>query len=1192
MNWQMPDRTERIPFKEEPDMRSYTYVPNRFRRTLLALATCAALAPHGSQALNLAQSPPGTQQPFVAPNVIISMDDSGSMGWSLNGVAVNNAITAPDAVTGLWNPAAPRINILKHALNQVFNDTTLLPNGKVRLSWQSMWSDSYMPNPARAGNVNVAGSRINSMKVLDATHRTNFLAFINGLTPWSNTPTHLMFQQADAYMRRPLDINSPWASVPGQTAAPFLGCRRNYHIMMTDGQWNGAITGGSRDDNTLNITLPDGTVYGSTVAASRPNNNLYHDPFADTVSDWAFRSWADPLQPAASLTGSLQHTADYLKAPATENFGNDGAGKAAILNRYWNPRYNPATWPHMVTYTIGVSNDATTWDLGLGIGAPTQTVPFGYDNGFRDLVTGRRAWPNVHAGNRALDMWHAALNGRGRFYAVQQAQHLEQAFRDIFDQINSVVQAGTGSTAASGSSITQNEVGMFTATFDPLNAWKGAITAEKVQKNGSVVSHSGWGGQNTAAKLDALSNLNTRAILTWNDKWNTSAPTGGTPFQWASNESKLSTEQKLWLQKNPSSNADDGASVGQQRLEFIRGDRSQESPSGSFRTRTSRQGDIINSDVWYLGAPSSNYPLKGYLAFTSTNKLRTPMIYVGGNDGMLHGFSANDGSEKVAYVPRGVIPTLNELTNPAYDSAHRYYVDGSPMTGDVDWGMTPSANDGDISYTPDWHTLLVGTLGAGGKGYFVLDVTNPGAFSETNANSLVTMDRTRGSAEPAPMCAAMSDAAEQASCNKTVAQDADIGHITAKPVRDDANRTRATQITRMNNNRWAAVLGNGYNSTNQRAVLLIQYLDGDKKLHLIPTTTDAPGTGNATDNGLGSPRLVDLNGDGRTDLVYAGDNLGNMWKFDLTSDTEAQWEVAFGATPPAPLFSARGPASLGSSTRPKVQPISAAPTVRANDRTMDVGTGPTATTKSVGGMMVAFGTGRNASTGDPTDVDVQTLYSVLDNTRYQYRSTTPAMGKRLEIHPGGGTIPAPAAAGSMGNGGILSGGSKLAEQKITAAATPGYGTVDAVQQLDKTTWSNYRGWFMDYTAIGERQLKPIEFYDGSNILAVYSQVPARGSNATPTGESCNTVTALQERQFRTFINIMDGKRPTVQLVDMTGDNQFTAADLGVSHAEVSRGSHTIVTQGDRNVDIDQSNKHEKLNRMPEQSVRPNWRQLK
>lgn len=52
---------------------------------------------------------------------------------------------------------------------------------------------------------------------------------------------------------------------------------------------------------------------------------------------------------------------------------------------------------------------------------------------------------------------------------------------------------------------------------------------------------------------------------------------------------------------------------------------------------------------------------------------------------------------------------------------HQYYVDGSPFTGDVDIANTPDGN-----HEPDWRTLLVGSLGAGGKGFFILDVTKPG----------------------------------------------------------------------------------------------------------------------------------------------------------------------------------------------------------------------------------------------------------------------------------------------------------------------------------------------------------------------------------------------------------------------------------------------------------------------------------
>ena len=1190
--------------------------PSRFRPSLLAVATSAALLSHGAWALTLVQSPPGSEQPYVAPNVIISVDDSGSMGWQLtNSQGGNYAITGPKP-DGTWDPTAPRINILKHSLQQIFNDYTLLPDGKIRLAWQTMWNNGNAPGVgpqkssgyAGATSVNSITSGVNSMKVLKSTHRTNFLSFVNSLTPNNNTPAHWMFEQADGYMRQPLGVNSPWASVPGTTDTPYLGCRRNYHIMMTDGRWNSSPSGGQHD-GVNSLTLPDGTVYADGTATQIAKTRVFRDTISDTLADWAFRSWSDPLQVATSLTGSLQPTVDYLKAPATENFGNDSAGNPAVLDRYWNPRYNPASWPHMVTYTIGASNDATTWPGASTISGPTAKVPFGYDGSFPDFVTGNRNWPDMVGGGepvRALDLWHAAINGRGRFYAVNKAEDMEKAFRDIFDQINALVEPGTGSTAASGASITRNEVGLFTAAYNPKDAWKGYVAAQKVLKDGSIVSHPGWGGQSSAVKLDALTGVSNRLILSWNDKWaNSPAPggaTGGAPFKWTSDESNLATTQKLWLQRNPSDNTDEGATKGQQRLDYIRGDRGLEGvdPSGyttakPFRQRFSRQGDIINSDVWYVGAPASNYPLKGYLQFADARKSRTPMIYVGGNDGMLHGFAADDGTEKIAYVPRGAIPTLNQLTHPTYNNAHRYYVDGSPMSGDIDLGMAPGSNDNDTSHTPNWRTLLVGTMGAGGKGYFVLDITDPSAFSEANASTLVKLDRTRGSTEPTPNCAAMTDAAEKAACNNAVQQDADIGHITAKPVRDEANGMRATQITRMNNNRWAVVLGNGYNSANQKPVLLVQYLDGDKTLKRIPVTNDVAGTGKAADNGLATPRLVDLNGDGRTDLVYAGDNQGNLWKFDLTSAIDTDWNVAIAATP---LFTASGPASLSATTRPKVQPITAAPTVRANDRMMLTDPADPSTLKPVGGMMVAFGTGRNVAQNDAENVDVQTLYSVLDNTRYRYRSATPAIGKRLEVHPGGGTcpngsdcVPAPTALGAMGNTGNLSGGGQLAKQKITDVGTA-FGTVDAVQELKKETWKNYQGWYLDLPAVGERQLKPIEFFDGSNLLSVYSQVPARGSDVDPAIERCDVANVFNERQFRTLVNIMDGKRPSVQLVDTNSDNVYTTADQGVSRREVGAGSHTLVTQGKNVLDIDVKNQKERLARMPEQSLRPSWRQVK
>ena len=71
-----------------------------------------------------------------------------------------------------------------------------------------------------------------------------------------------------------------------------------------------------------------------------------------------------------------------------------------------------------------------------------------------------------------------------------------------------------------------------------------------------------------------------------------------------------------------------------------------------------------------------------YSEFITTYYNRLPIIYVGGNDGMLHGFSAETGEEKIAYVPKGVYKNLSRLTNADYNTDHRYFVDGSPVVGD------------------------------------------------------------------------------------------------------------------------------------------------------------------------------------------------------------------------------------------------------------------------------------------------------------------------------------------------------------------------------------------------------------------------------------------------------------------------------------------------------------------------------
>src|SRR5262249_57382519 len=113
----------------------------------------------------------------------------------------------------------------------------------------------------------------------------------------------------------------------------------------------------------------------------------------------------------------------------------------------------------------------------------------------------------------------------------------------------------------------------------------------------------------------------------------------GIPFQWSS----LSTTQQNQL--HPA----DAATVGQQRLSYLRGDQTREqSQGGAFRNRDSPLGDIVNSSPQFESKPNARYSdsleSAPYSAFRSANASRTPMVYVGANDGMLHAFNASSSS--------------------------------------------------------------------------------------------------------------------------------------------------------------------------------------------------------------------------------------------------------------------------------------------------------------------------------------------------------------------------------------------------------------------------------------------------------------------------------------------------------------------------------------------------------------------
>jgi len=433
------------------------------------------------------------------------------------------------------------------------------------------------------------------------------------------------------------------------------------------------------------------------------------------------------------------------------------------------------------------------------------------------------------------------------FFFATDPRKLEESLRTAFAS----VAASVGSAASVATNSTRLTEGSFVyqARFNSED-WSGEIRAFEIDENNNIEEAPSGSTDNTMST--GPNTALARNLVTFTD--------GQTvDFEW----DELNDAQRDFLDGD----ADDEA-LGIARLNWLRGDDSNETATGGLRERSRLLGDVVNSSPVLLSGRDLGYSRlstggDSYQAHVDAKRAQVPTLFVGANDGMLHAFKADGPNlldERFAFVPDGVYPKLAKLTDPDYgrqDLGHEFTVDGPVAVGDA-------------FLNGDWESVLVGTLGAGGKGVFALDVTNPDdpqVLFELNG----TQDPSLG-----------------------------LGFVLGRPF-----------VVPMADGSWAAVFGNGYDSGTSK-LFVVDLETGDARV----IDTEA-GTGLS-----GIELLPDANG--VIQAAYAGDLEGNMWKFDLSSANPSQWDVAFkqGSTP-KPLFKA-----MDANDRP--QPITGAPTLGLN----------------------------------------------------------------------------------------------------------------------------------------------------------------------------------------------------------------------------------------------------------------------
>jgi type IV pilus assembly protein PilY1 len=546
--------------------------------------------------------------------------------------------------------------------------------------------------------------------------------------------------------------------------------------------------------------------------------------------------------------------------------------------------------------------------------------------------------------------------------------------------------SGTSANEKQSSKI-QTGTQAYFAFYNP-NDWIGRVTANGLglDASGNVVVNSeatwdascvlnGLSASDTCAETGATGPLaalspGNRVILAWSG-------TAGIPFRY----SNLTTTQKAVI------TAGDASLNTQNRVNYLRGDRTNEVNTagvGLYRARDGILGDIVDSSPTWVGPPSSAYTanfkdrlyptatapensaVQTYQQFVTTYQTRLNVVYVGSNDGMLHGFrtgsydssgnfvnngsTPNDGTEVLAYMPGYVLNTIHSTVDSTVDYSntqygHNFFVDATPGTGD-------------LFYNGSWHTWLVGGLGPGGKAIYALDITNPSSsnFQESNAATLVVGEWTAGILAGSISCANIS------TCGLS------LGNTYGTP-----------QIRRFHNGTWGFVIGNGLGSSTGDAGIFIMTIDpttSAKTWYYL--TANKVGTG----DGILNVTPADLDGDRITDYVYAGDVLGNVWRFDLTSSNPASWAAAT-----APLF-----------TTSSGQPITSKLVAASGF-----------TSQGAQRMIIAFGTGQKTSITNTAPVSyvtgTQDLYGVWDWNMSNWNSISNSAYASLTVAASGLSSP-------------------------------------------------------------------------------------------------------------------------------------------------------------------------------------------
>ncbi|HET7764641.1 MAG TPA: PilC/PilY family type IV pilus protein, partial [Burkholderiales bacterium] len=642
-----------------------------------------------------------------------------------------------------------------------------------------------VPNGGSSAQTNIQSSKYQRIDTFNTGNAGNWYNKFYAIIPGNSTPLRLALSRAgwiySGKLNTGLTTGIPTSDDPLQAS-----CQKNFTFLTTDGFWNQgqgqdiagtAIGNGNTTPNGTNVNSAavnqDGMDGDSAFNAGAGNPNPYAGLTPpDFFSSRALGTYDGTAAGSKPVTaGTNQGTAGTLADIAMYYYRTDLRGGHDLNNNATGPSTSPNTVPtagadvatdnvpavsgspdfavhqHMNTFTIGLADGLLRYQPNYD----AKPTPPG---DFNNILTGQVGkcfwngagvcnWPApLQNGQEALDdLWHAAVNGRGKFFSALNPTALANGLDGALNALQ-VTTASASAAATSSPQVSASNTLAFSTTYE-TSLWAGQVYAQLIDpQTGQVITIGPNNGKVWQADTLMLSKIgpasDSRNILMI-DPTNANG-TKLKPFQFVS---MTAAEQAFFLNKCvPASNmaqcttltptqlltANDGVDL----VNFLRGqtgneatvfrDRSEQDPNTQATIQTV-MGDIVNAQPVDVLAPFFKYENESthpepagqtYPTFRTNNASRVGPLLIAANDGFLHAFNPNTGVENWAYAPKFLMPNLYQLSDFGYPGAHRYFVDGTPETADV-FDATAAV----------WKTIVVGGANSGGRGFYALDITDP-----------------------------------------------------------------------------------------------------------------------------------------------------------------------------------------------------------------------------------------------------------------------------------------------------------------------------------------------------------------------------------------------------------------------------------------------------------------------------------